>query len=111
MTNWINVDDSITWEADVAEEGDFEVVIYYTCSKDAIGSQFELTFGDSKVIGEIKKFHDPEVYGEFQDRSPRIESYVKDFLPLSLGIIQLKKGKGTLRLKGIKKTLILLNFI
>ncbi len=104
MTNWIDVKDSITWDVEVAEDGDFEVIIYFTCAEDAIGSQFELTFGDSKVIGEIKKFYDPEEYGEFRDRSPRIESYVKDFLPLDVGRIKLKKGKGTLRLKGIKKT-------
>ena len=104
MTNWIDLRDSITWDVEVAEDGDFEVIIYFTCAEDAIGSQFELTFGDSKVIGEIKKFYDPEEYGEFLDRSPRIESYVKDFLPLDVGRIKLKKGKGTLRLKGIKKT-------
>ena len=104
MTNWINIEDSITWEVDVAEDGDFEVVIYYTCAKDAIGSQFELTFGESKIMGQINKFNDPKEYGQDQDRSPRIESYVKDFLPLKIGKIQLKKGKGTLKLKGIKKT-------
>lgn len=104
MTNWIDINDSITWDVEVAEDGDFDVVIYYTCAKDAIGSQFELTFGESKLIGEIKNFHDPDEYGKNQDRSPRIESYVKDFLPMSVGKIKLKKGPGTLKLKGIKKT-------
>ncbi len=104
MTNWIDINDSITWDVEVAEDGDFEAIIYFTCAEDAIGSKFELTFGDSNVTGEIKKFYDPEEYGEYRDRSPRIESYVKDFLPLSIGKIRLKKGKGTLRLKGIKKT-------
>ena len=68
MTNWIDVKDSITWDVEVAEDGDFEVIIYFTCAEDAIGSQFELTFGDSKVIGEIKKFYDPEEYGEFREK-------------------------------------------
>ena len=104
MTNWFDINDSITWDVEVAEDGDFDVVIYYTCAKDAIGSQFELTFGESKLIGEIKNFHDPDEYGKNQDRSPRIESYVKDFLPMSVGKIKLKKGPGTLKLKGIKKT-------
>ena len=104
MTNWIDINDSITWDVEVAEDGDFEAIIYYTCAEDAIGSKFELTFGDSNVTGEIKKFYDPEEYGENRDRSPRIESYVKDFLSLSIGKMKLKKGKGTLRLKGIKKT-------
>ena len=42
-------------------------------------------------------------YGNEHDRSKRTESYVKDFKPLSLGIINLKKGPGTLSLKAIKK--------
>lgn len=104
MTNWIDINDSITWQVEVAEDGDFEVVIYYSCAEDAIGSQFELTFGESKLIGEINNSHDPEEYGKNQDRSPRIESYVKDFRPLNVGKIKLKKGMGTLKLKGIKKT-------
>jgi arylsulfatase A-like enzyme len=104
MTNWIDINDSITWQVEVAEDGDFEVVIYYSCAEDAIGSQFELTFGESKVTGEIYNSHDPKEYGENQDRSPRIESYVKDFMPLNIGTIKLKKGVGTLKLKGIKKT-------
>lgn len=104
MTNWIDINDSITWQVEVPEDGDFEVVIYYTCAEDAIGSQFELTFGESKLIGKINNSHDPEEYGENQDRSPRIESYVKDFRPLNVGKIKLKKGMGTLKLKGIKKT-------
>jgi arylsulfatase A-like enzyme len=104
MTNWIDMNDSITWQVEVAEGGDFEVVVYYTCAEDAIGSKFELTFGESKVTGEIYNSHDPKEYGENQDRSPRIESYVKDFMPLNIGTIKLKKGVGTLKLKGIKKT-------
>ena len=98
------MNDSITWQVEVAEGGDFEVVVYYTCAEDAIGSKFELTFGESKVTGEIYNSHDPKEYGENQDRSPRIESYVKDFMPLNIWTIKLKKGVGTLKLKGIKKT-------
>lgn len=104
FTNWINLEDSITWEAEVLQDGDFEVVIYYTCAEDAVGSKFELSFGKSKLIGKINKYHDPEEFGKNRDRSPRIESYTKDFFPLNIGKIRLKKGVGTLKLKGIKKT-------
>ena len=104
FTNWINLEDSITWEAEVLQDGDFEVVIYYTCAEDAVGSKFELSFGKSKLIGKINKYHDPEEFDKNRDRSPRIESYTKDFIPLNIGKIRLKKGVGTLKLKGIKKT-------
>ena len=104
MTNWVNIEDTITWNAEVAEDGKFEVIIYYTCKKDALGSEIELSFSDSSVSKKITKFYDPKEYGEENDRSPRIESYVKDFIPLKMGVIDLKKGKGTLMLKGLKMT-------
>ena len=103
MTNWVNLEDTITWDAEVAEDGDFEVIVYYTCAKDAIGSEIELSFSNSKVSKNITKYYDPDEYGKENDRSPRIESYVKDFIPLNMGIIKLEKGKGTLVLKGLKK--------
>ena len=103
MTNWVNIEDTITWDAEVAESGKFEVIVYYTCAKDALGSEIELSFLDSRVSTTIKKYYNPEEFGEENDRSPRIESYVKDFIPLKMGVINLKKGKGTLVLKGLKK--------
>ena len=104
MTNWVNIEDTITWNAEVAEDGKFEAIIYYTCKKDALGSEIELSFSDSSISKKISKFYDPKEYGEENDRSPRIESYVKDFIPLKMGVIDLKKGKGTLMLKGLKMT-------
>ena len=102
MTNWVNIDDFITWDAEVAEDGKFEVIVYYTCAKDALGSEIELSFSDSNISKRITKFHNPKEYGRENDRSQRIESYVKDFIPLKMGTIDLKKGKGTLMLKGLK---------
>ena len=104
MTNWVNIDDTISWNAEVAEDGKFEAIIYYTCQKDALGSEIELSFSDSSISKKITKFHDPKEYGEENDRSLRIESYVKDFIPLKMGVIDLKKGKGILKLKGLKMT-------
>ena len=104
MTNWINTEDSIKWEAEVSEAGKFEVVIYYTCAKDAIGSEIEVEFRRLKDFKKITKYYDPNEYGMENDRVERIESYVKDFIPLNMGTFDLKKGKGTLKLKALKKT-------
>ena len=71
---------------------------------DAVGSEIELSFLDSSISKNITEFHDPKENGDENDRSPRIESYVKDFIPLKMGVIDLKKGKGTLLLKGLKMT-------
>ena len=103
FTNWINQKDSITWEAEVHKSGNFEVIVYYSCEEDAVGSVFEVSFGKAKIQGKIAEAHNTEEYGAEEDRVIRKESYVKDFKPLKIGVISLQKGKGTLKIKGIKK--------
>ena len=103
FTNWINLEDTISWKAEVAKDGDFEITVYYSCAEDAIGSLFEVSFGNASIQGEIREAHNPSEYGASEDRVVRQESYVKDFKSLKLGKLKLKKGKGTLQIKGIKK--------
>jgi len=103
FTNWINLEDTISWEAEVAQDGEFEITIYYICAEDAVGSLFEVSFGDASIQGEIREAHNPGEYGASEDRVVRQESYIKDFKPLKVGKVKLKKGKGTLQIKGIKK--------
>ena len=81
------------------EEGDFEVIVYYTCSADDVGSSFELSFLDQSVAGKIEEAHDPPLMGMEHDYVERQESYVKDFKPLSIGQVHLPKGPGELTLQ------------
>ena len=97
--NWVNRKDSITWNVEVLADGEFEVELYYTCPKESVGTAIELSFIESKLSATITKAHDPPLTGMEHDRDPRMESYVKDFIPMKLGIINLKKGKGQLTLK------------
>jgi arylsulfatase A-like enzyme len=101
FTNWISVDDKITWDIDVVADGDFEVVIYYTCPKKDIGSTFELALGENKLTSEVTEAHDPPLRGMEHDRVKRTQSYVKDFKPLKLGTMHFKKGRGQLTLKAL----------
>jgi arylsulfatase A-like enzyme len=101
LTNWTSREDEITWDVEVLADGTFEVVLYYTCPAADVGSTFELRFGDSVLTGQITQAHDPPLTGMEHDRDERIESYVKDFKPLNLGTIDLKRGTGTLSLKAL----------
>jgi hypothetical protein len=102
FTNWTSTDDRITWDVQVANSGRYEVVVYYTCPAAGVGSTFELRFGDSCIRGQVTEAHDPPLYGMEQDRAPRgSESYVKDFKPLRLGEVELKKGRGELTLQAL----------
>ncbi len=100
--NWTSLTDSITWEIEVLNEGDYEVVVYYTCPEASVGSTFELAFLGDKLEGQITEAHDPPLKGMENDRIERWESYVKDFKPMKIGKIHLKKGVGTLKLHALE---------
>ncbi len=99
FTNWTSTSDSITWDIEVLEDGEFEVEVYYTCPAGDVGATLELSFGNTSVNGKITKANNPPLTGMENDRVPRDESYVKNFEPLKLGTIFMKKGAGKLTLK------------
>jgi hypothetical protein len=102
FTNWISTEDHITWDIEVATDGNYEAVIYYTCPKQDIGSTVELRFGNSRLQAKLTEPHDPPLVGLEFDRVPRRgESYVKDFRPLALGTFLLEKGRGELNLRAL----------
>ncbi len=102
FTNWIGTEDKVTWDVEVLADGEFEVVLYYTCSEEDVGSVIELEFGANKLTGQITEAHDPPLTGMENDRDQRIESYVKDFKPLNLGTVYLNKGTGKLSVKALE---------
>ncbi len=102
LSNWTSTDDSIVWKVSVLTAGLYEAVLYYTCAEGSEGALVELSLGASSVSRRITEPHDPPLYGMADDRTPRIESYVKDFRPLALGTIHLEKGLGALTLRALE---------
>jgi hypothetical protein len=98
-TNWISIDDSISWNVEVPADGDFKVTLYYTCPEGSEGSRVSLSFGDDVLHARIREAHDPPLEGMEYERVPRTNSYVKDFKPLEIGVMHLRKGQGELVLK------------
>ena len=98
--NWTRAEDRMTWDIEVATSGRYEAVVYYTCAPDDVGSTFELSFNGAAVPGKVSEAHDPPLLGAENDRTPREgESYVKDFKPLRLGVLEMKQGRGELTLQ------------
>lgn len=97
--NWTSEKDSIYWDLDVMSSGDFEAILYYTCASENVGCKIALSSGPAKIDVSVDKAHDPPEIGMEQDRDVRGESYVKDFIPLSMGTISLSSGQQRMTLQ------------
>lgn len=102
LTHWTRTDDLIEFDVEVLAAGRFEAIVYYTCPAADVGSLVELRLGGAATRARVSPAHDPPLIGAEQDRVPRKESYVKDFRPLSLGLVDLPKGRGRLRLRALE---------
>jgi arylsulfatase A-like enzyme len=103
FTHWTSAVDRMTWDIDVHTAGRYEAIIHYTCTQTDAGSEIELAFGRAKWSRIISEPYDPPLRGKERDRVTRQgESYVKDFRPLSLGVVELGPGKATLTLRATK---------
>ena len=103
FTHWTEVDDAMTWDIVVGDNGNYEAVVYYTCPAADVGATVELAFNGQTLQGQVLEAHDPPLVGEANDRCPRgSESYVKDFKPLVLGTLHLTSVRGTLALRALE---------
>ncbi len=102
MTNWVDTSSEITWDVEVLSEGDYEVQMYYACPEGAIGSTLELTLGDESLRRVIDVANDPPLVGGADDRVVRVEGYVKNWKPLTIGTLHVTPGRKTLRLRAIE---------
>jgi len=102
FTNWISVEDSLSWPVEVPEEGTFKVLLYYTCPEADVGSTIQLSVGESRLQAKVSEAFDPPLRGMEEDLTPRMESYVKDWKEMDMGTIILKEGSFTMILKALE---------
>jgi hypothetical protein len=99
LTQWKALEDRISWDVDVLKGGRFEVELYYACPASDVGAMIELSCGEQRLAGTLSEANDPPVEGMEHDRLTRQESYVKEFRPWRMGVIDLAEGAGVLTLK------------
>ncbi len=97
--NWTSEDDAIAWSVEVRDAGEYESLVYYTCAKENDGATIRLTMDDyAATETKVVKVFDPPLYDKSKERVENSQYFVKDFKPLKLGTLRLKKGRGLLRL-------------
>ncbi len=102
FTDWTGPEGWITWDVEVLKPGRYEAAVWYTCAKADLGSTVELGLNGRSLKGRVLEEYDPPLRGTEHDRVPRRgESYVKDFRPLRLGVIDLPAGRGELTLRAL----------
>ena len=103
FTNWTRTEDAITWQTDVVEPGDYDVTVFYTCQAGNEGAQIRLTSGRASTkVATVSKAFDPPFYDKSIERMEESHYWVKEFMPLSLGILSLRSGEQTLKLEAPK---------
>ncbi len=102
MDGWTSVEDYPYWKIDVIEPGKYEAILKYTCGEDAVGTELQLSCGGSVVRGKITEAYDPPLI-DSPDRVERKESYEKPFKRMTLGKIDLPKGRSTLKLQALSR--------
>ena len=100
--NWTSLDDKITWQAQVGASGQYEVTLHYAVPKGDEGALLELSHNGQRLRHRITQPHEVPDRGQENDRVKRMESYVKDFKAVKMGVLDLKKGKGDLTLQALK---------
>jgi arylsulfatase A-like enzyme len=98
--NWTRTGEHITWKATAGESGKYAVKIFYA-SKSA-GAKCRLTFKGNTLDFTIPEAHNVPAEGKKEDRSPRAESYTKDWKALEVGEIELEEGDGELILSALE---------
>ena len=104
FTHWQSTDDFITWDVVVETPGRYTTEVFYTCAAADVDATVELSLGTSRISTQVTEAHDPPLRGAEHDRVPRKgESFVKDFKSLRLGTLELKHGRGLLKLAALTK--------
>jgi arylsulfatase A len=102
ITGWQSTDDYVWWDINVVAGGRHEVTLMYTCGQQDIGSRIRVAVGGSSVEGVVEQAHDPEPIVS-PDRAPRVSVYEKIWAPLTLGTLELDKGRARLTVKALSK--------
>ncbi len=88
---------------DVVTAGVYKATLFYTCAAGDQGATVIVSADDGdQAKATVTEVFDPPLYDKSKERVKNSHYFVKDFLPLEVGTLKLRKGHATLRLKSDK---------
>jgi arylsulfatase A len=101
ITNWTSVRDSVWWELEVVDAGEYTVSVEYTLKEENRGVEISAYTSHQSLSKSIDKAFDPDFLPS-PDRVERGEVYEKPWAKVELGSTQLEEGNQTLTIKSTK---------
>ena len=101
VTNWRSTKAYPWWEIEVVESGRYEVTLMYICPKENVGTKVRVEAGGERLEGVVNKAHNPAPLPS-PDRVRRGEVYEKIWAPLTLGAVELNKGRTKLIVRAME---------
>lgn len=96
IANWNNIDSYVTWNVEVNTTGKYQVNVLYTSPEP--GDAFTIEFNKSRISGKITDAFNPPLIDSPDRVERKGESYEKEFKTLPVGVVDLQKGRGALKL-------------
>lgn len=99
--NWVDSQDTMTWDIQVAEAGKYEITVYYTCAEGNEGVTVEAFAGaaGAAAAAVVADAFAPPLYDKSKERVANSHYFVKDFKPLVLGTLPLSAGRQSIQLR------------
>ncbi len=102
LTGWKATQDSVWWELNAVQPGTYRVKLVYTCAREDVGSEIQISTGSQKVKTSITKAFDPPVY-DLPHRVPLTSGvFEKPFTAVTFGSIDIPRGKQRIYLTALK---------
>jgi arylsulfatase A-like enzyme len=96
--NWTSTADSMVWEIDVYEEGNYEFVLHYWCEPENTGSTFSLK-SDNGVLRKSLTEPNDSPFIELPNLAKPEEPRIRKWSQFNMGKMQLSKGEQRIVLK------------
>jgi arylsulfatase A-like enzyme len=102
VTKWTTLEQSVHWEVDVHQAGDYEIALEYLCPSGSTGAEIEVTAGSAAVRGRIQEATPMEPI-VMRDVVPRSEVPKMHWKTLKLGKLRLAAGAAQIRVRPVSK--------